>query len=95
MEQLGQEVCLRDSLFEVRFVTTQTLQAIVLLLYHKPLTDTWTEAAAALADKLNVKVVGRSRKQKIVTGSHSTYIHVHTISLYMVISYHRFGFERQ
>ena len=73
MEQLKQVVCLRDSLFEIRFVTTQTLQAVVLLLYHKPLTPTWTEAAAVLADQLNVKVVGRSRKQKIVTGQLQSY----------------------
>lgn len=60
--------CLRDSLFEVRFVTTQVLQAIVLLIYHKPLSKQWNEEAEKLTKKLNVKVVGRSRKQKVVVG---------------------------
>ena len=37
-----------DSLFEVRFLTTQTNDAVVTLLYKKPLSSEWKAAAIAL-----------------------------------------------
>lgn len=64
---------LRNKLFQVDFLTTTTQQAIVSLLYHRPLDDEWLAAAEALHRDLQefadvVHVIGRARKQKHVFG---------------------------
>lgn len=64
---------LRRKLFQVDFLTTTTNQAVVSVLYHKPLDEEWQQQAAdlhqhlqAFADKLHL--IGRARKQKVVFG---------------------------
>ena len=77
--------CLRRSLNEVRFVTTTTRDALVVLCYNCPIAPAeWNPAAAALATVLEagaaeddgddgapcrVGVIGRSRKVKLVAGA--------------------------
>jgi tRNA (uracil-5-)-methyltransferase len=56
------------NLFEVRFLTTQTQEAIIVLLYKGPLPDTWLPAAEEVCKELNVKIVGRARKMMQVAG---------------------------
>jgi tRNA (uracil-5-)-methyltransferase len=41
---------------------------LVTLIYHRKLNQEWEQAAKALAEKLNIKIMGRSRGQKIVIG---------------------------
>lgn len=65
---LNADECLRRKLFQLEFLTTSTGDALVTLIYHRPLDDAWREQAEKLADRLNIHVVGRSRKQKIVLG---------------------------
>ena len=43
---------LRHKLFQIDYLTTQSNQAIVSLLYHKALTDEWREQAEALPHRL-------------------------------------------
>ena len=65
---------LRDDIFEVRFVTTQKGHVIIVLIYRKPLDDSWTRAAEAAVPLLlkacdgavSIKIVGRSKKMKKV-----------------------------
>ena len=62
---------LRNKLFQIDYLTTQSNQAIVSLLYHKALTDEWREQAEALRDALraqniNVHLIGRATKTKIM-----------------------------
>ena len=62
---------LRHKLFQIDYLTTQSNQAIVSLLYHKALTDEWREQAEALRDALraqniNVHLIGRATKTKIM-----------------------------
>lgn len=59
---------LRHKLFQIEFLTTTTEKVVVSLIYHKPLDDNWREAAETLAEKLNISVIGRSRKQKVIVG---------------------------
>ena len=66
---------LASSLFEVRFVCTQTEQAVIVLLYRRPLVQNWAELAALALEQINpdkekhiVKLVGRSHKAKLVIG---------------------------
>eukprot|EP00600_Ochromonadales_sp_CCMP1393_P014734 CAMPEP_0175007242 /NCGR_PEP_ID=MMETSP0005-20121125/6296_1 /TAXON_ID=420556 /ORGANISM="Ochromonas sp., Strain CCMP1393" /LENGTH=436 /DNA_ID=CAMNT_0016262649 /DNA_START=66 /DNA_END=1373 /DNA_ORIENTATION=+ len=57
-----------QNLFEVRFLTTQTEEAVVVLCYKRPLSAGWQAAAEAVCKKLNIKIVGRARKMKQVAG---------------------------
>jgi tRNA (uracil-5-)-methyltransferase len=56
-------------LFQVDFLTTSTNQALVTLCYHKALDDSWQMEACKIADSLNINIIGRSRKQKLVLGN--------------------------
>ncbi len=42
---------------------------VVSLLYHKQLENEWKNKAQAIADRLNINIIGRARKQKIVCGN--------------------------
>lgn len=60
---------LRRKLFRIDFLSTLSNEAVVSLIYHKPLKDAWLSAAQALKKKLSQEVkldfTGRARKQKI------------------------------
>ncbi|NNP73510.1 tRNA (uridine(54)-C5)-methyltransferase TrmA [Acinetobacter defluvii] len=53
-------------LFEVHFLATLKGEMLVSLIYRAPLTEEWEALAKSLAEKLNIKIIGRSRGQKIV-----------------------------
>jgi len=67
---------LRRKLFQVDFLTTTTGQAVISLLYHRQLEDSWqveaTELQAALQQLSlvsEVNLIGRAKKQKLVVGN--------------------------
>jgi tRNA/tmRNA/rRNA uracil-C5-methylase (TrmA/RlmC/RlmD family) len=43
-------------------------EALITMIYHKPIDERWVEAAKPLAAELGVSLVGRSRKRKLVVG---------------------------
>jgi tRNA (uracil-5-)-methyltransferase len=53
-------------LFGADFLSTQTGELLVTLIYHKKLDDSWKQKAQEIADMLGIKMIGRSRKQKLV-----------------------------
>lgn len=58
---------LRHKLFQVDFLSTQTGEALISLLYHKPIDDAWEMAAKQLYKRFPAcHFVGRSRKKKRV-----------------------------
>ncbi|RBO86384.1 tRNA (uridine(54)-C5)-methyltransferase TrmA [Marinomonas aquiplantarum] len=58
---------LRHKLFQVDFLTTTTGEALISLLYHKPIDDEWNAAARELNKAfLACHFIGRSRKRKQV-----------------------------
>lgn len=57
---------LRRRLFSVEFLTTLSGQALITLLYHRPLDNIWETEAATLGKTLAADIIGRSRKQKVV-----------------------------
>lgn len=59
---------LRQRLFAVEFLTTTTGEAVISLIYHRPLGDAWRAAAGELATGLGCSLIGRSRGQKEVIG---------------------------
>ena len=56
---------LRSKLFQVEFLSTQSSEVLVTLIYHRQLDSIWEVEARALADRLNVLLIGRSRRQKV------------------------------
>ena len=59
---------LRRRLYSVEFLTTLSGDALVTLVYHRPLDTAWQQAANSLQTRLEADIIGRSRKQKIVLG---------------------------
>ena len=56
---------LRHKLYQVNFLATRSGQMLITLIYHRKLEADWELAARALAEQLQVKLIGRSLKQKI------------------------------
>ena len=57
---------LKQRLFAVEFLATTTDECLVTMLYHRRLDDVWSAEAKALEAELNCKIMGRSRKQKVI-----------------------------
>nr|WP_239031435.1 MULTISPECIES: tRNA (uridine(54)-C5)-methyltransferase TrmA [unclassified Modicisalibacter] len=57
---------LRHRLFQVEFLTTLSGEALVTLIYHRRLDAAWEAKARALQERLNVSIIGRARKQRLV-----------------------------
>ena len=79
LDALREHPILAVSLFETRFLTTLTDDAVIVVCYKKPLTAEWQTAADAVAAKLGVKIVGRSRKLKLIAGDGETVEEVLTV----------------
>lgn len=60
------ETLLKERLFEVNFLTSCEDKNLVTLIYHKKLNAQWEEKAQAIALDLGIKIIGRSRGQKVV-----------------------------
>ena len=65
---LQQNTELRRKLFQVEFLSTQSGEVLVTLIYHRPLDHVWEAEARALADRLHISLIGRSRGQKVTLG---------------------------
>ncbi len=57
---------LRCKLFQVEFLTTLSGEALITLIYHRPLDKAWEAEAYRLQDTLSVMIIGRARKQRRV-----------------------------
>jgi len=57
---------LKKKLFAVEFLATTTDECLITMLYHRKLDDVWRAEAKLLESELNCKVMGRSRKQKVI-----------------------------
>jgi tRNA (uracil-5-)-methyltransferase len=65
LEAFKADANLGHRLFEVHFLATLSGQVLVSLIYHRKLDESWEPAAKALAEKLNIKLIGRSRGQNL------------------------------
>ena len=68
---LMEDLILSYKLFAVEFLDGSTNDMLVTLIYHKKLDEEWNKLAKQIEEKLNIKVMGRSRKQKIILSSES------------------------
>ena len=57
---------LKRKLFAVEFLATTTDECLVTMLYHRKLDDVWSTEAKLLEGYLKCKIMGRSRKQKVI-----------------------------
>ena len=86
--KLEESTELSNKLFSIEFLGSTTNDLLVTLIYHRKLDESWNEHANNLAKQLNIKIIGRSRKQKIILTSDS-------ISETLNISNKDFHFEYQ
>nr|WP_298891038.1 tRNA (uridine(54)-C5)-methyltransferase TrmA [uncultured Acinetobacter sp.] len=57
---------LSERLFEIDFLASKHGEMLVSMIYHRQLNEAWTAIAKTIQEKLNIKIIGRSRGQKIV-----------------------------
>lgn len=57
---------LKRRLFAVEFLATSTDECLITMIYHRKLDDTWSQEAKILEQTLESKIMGRSRKQKVI-----------------------------
>ena len=66
LAELKSDEALSKRLFEVHFLATLKGEMLVSLIYRCPLDEQWQVLAKQLAEKLKIKIIGRSRGQKLV-----------------------------
>jgi tRNA (uracil-5-)-methyltransferase len=66
LAELKSDEALSTRLFEVHFLATLKGEMLVSLIYRCPLDEQWQALAKQLAEKLKIKIIGRSRGQKLV-----------------------------
>ncbi len=66
LKALQAQPLLIERLFQVEFLSTKSGETLVTLIYHKVLDEMWQAQADALATALNIHIIGRSRKQKVI-----------------------------
>jgi tRNA (uracil-5-)-methyltransferase len=57
---------LMQRMFQMEFLTTLSGDALITMIYHKPLGEEWQTAAKKLQAQIGFPIIGRSRKQKLV-----------------------------
>ncbi|BFM11604.1 tRNA (uridine(54)-C5)-methyltransferase TrmA [Simiduia litorea] len=66
LEAINSNDLLRKRLFQVEFLTTKSGEALITLIYHRPLDEEWLSVAQQLKAQLHADIIGRSRKQKLL-----------------------------
>lgn len=66
LEVCNQSTLLKHKLYQADFLTTRSGEALITLIYHKNLDESWRSKACQLKEKLGIHLVGRSKGQRIV-----------------------------
>ena len=69
LESINSSDILKHKVFAIEFLSSTTGDLLITLIYHKKLDKEWSETATHLQNKLNIKLIGRSKGQKIVLSS--------------------------
>ena len=67
LEMIGEKK-IGFKLFGADFLSSSSGEIVVSLLYHRRLDSEWEVLAKEIASTLNISIIGRSRKQKVVIG---------------------------
>ncbi len=68
VEAINSDDMLKQRIYSIDFLSSTNGEVLVNIIYHKKLDDAWKERAEELAKRLGIKIVGRSRKQKLIIG---------------------------
>ena len=66
LDKVNASEVLKNRLFTVEFLATTSDECLITMIYHRKLEEDWSLEAKALEKILNAKIMGRSRKQKVV-----------------------------
>ena len=66
LKEINSHEILKRKLFQVEFLTSTTGDSLITLIYHKPLNNEWSSIAQHAAQNIGSRIIGRSRKQKVV-----------------------------
>jgi tRNA (uracil-5-)-methyltransferase len=66
LAEINRNKALSHRLFGVEFLATDSGECLVTMLYHRRLEEAWLEVATPLEAQLDISLIGRSRKQKVV-----------------------------
>ncbi|WP_122893854.1 tRNA (uridine(54)-C5)-methyltransferase TrmA [Arcobacter peruensis] len=66
LEEIQKNKILSFKLFAIEFLNSTTGNMLVTLIYHRKLEEDWNTLALELSKKFNIKIIGRSRKQKVI-----------------------------
>lgn len=66
LEALQIHDILKIKLFSIEFLSTSTDKILVTLIYHKKLDEQWRMLAKDIEKRFNIKIIGRSRGQKLI-----------------------------
>jgi len=65
-DEIEKHNILKEKLFAIEFLSSNINDLVVTLIYHKRLDESWEKKAKEIEVKLNISIIGRSKKQKIV-----------------------------
>lgn len=66
LEDIENNDILTQKIYACEFLGSTTNDMLVTLIYHKKLDEKWSEEAKKLEEKYDIKIIGRSRKQKVI-----------------------------
>jgi len=66
LEEIQKNKTLSFKLFAIEFLNSSTNDMLVTLIYHRKLEEDWNTLVQELSKKFNIKIIGRSRKQKVI-----------------------------
>ncbi|MCP4970874.1 MAG: tRNA (uridine(54)-C5)-methyltransferase TrmA [Arcobacter sp.] len=66
LDKIQNNEILKHRLFAIEFLNSTTNDMLVTLIYHRKLEDKWSMEACKIQDELDIKIIGRSRKQKVI-----------------------------
>jgi tRNA (uracil-5-)-methyltransferase len=69
LDYIQKDLLLSHKLFTIEFLSSINKDTLVTLIYHKALNDEWKERAKSIEKEFGIKVIGRSRKQKLTLTS--------------------------
>lgn len=66
LDELQNDLELSFKLFAVEFLGSSTKDMLITLIYHKKLEESWIQKAKEIEKRLNIKIIGRSKKQRLI-----------------------------
>lgn len=66
LDKINSSEVLKHRLFAVEFLSTTTDECLITMIYHRKLDADWEVEAKELETLLSAKIMGRSRKQKVI-----------------------------